>query len=64
MKKLFLTALKLSPIFVAVAFASANSAFANEINGGLTPVTQLSEQSQNDEHGSSNIRIAIFRRTT
>lgn len=60
MKKLFLDALKLSPIFVAAAFASANSAFANEINGSVTPVSQLSQQTQQSDNMGQVTSVSQF----
>ncbi len=51
MAKLFWNVLKLSPIAVAVAFATANSAFAGEVNGGITPVNQLAQGQQPENLG-------------
>lgn len=50
MTKLFWNVIKLSPIAVAVAFATANSALAGEVNG-VTPVNQLAQGQQPENLG-------------
>jgi hypothetical protein len=51
MTKLFWNVIKLSPIAVAVAFATANSALAGEVNGNVTPVNQLAQGQQPENLG-------------
>jgi Carbohydrate-selective porin, OprB family/S-layer homology domain len=51
MAKLFWNVIKLSPIAVAAAFATANSALAGEVNGTITPVNQLAQGQQPDNIG-------------
>jgi hypothetical protein len=51
MTKLFWNVIKLSPIAIAAAFATANSALAGEINGSVTPVNQLAQGQQPENLG-------------